>query len=117
MTEVRVKTHLIITDIHEEYTMKWHGKIKEIIPKLENGMPIFVVIGGSRRVVLNTIDMKRIETCAKKLTYPKGKGSFTTDSAQIYIVEENGNEKLMGVLIHNRIKKYAPMFDKVGYIY
>lgn len=116
MTEIRLKTHLIITDTHEEYTMKWRGKIKEVTPKIENGMPVFVVIGGSRRIVLNTIDMKRIENCAKKLTSPRGKGSFTTDTAQIYIVEEDGNEKLMGVLTHNRVRQYAPMFDKVGVI-
>ena len=29
MNEVLVKTHLIITDIHEEYHIKWCGSIKD----------------------------------------------------------------------------------------
>ena len=50
------------------------------------------------------------------------RGAGSADRCRFHLLpgekeEENGNEKLMGVLIHNRIKKYAPMFDKVGYIY
>ena len=37
MEEVAVKTHLIITDIHEEYHMNWCGKIFDTNPKLKIG--------------------------------------------------------------------------------
>ena len=40
MEEVMLKTHLIITDIHNEYHIKWCGKIKDTKPKFKNGKPI-----------------------------------------------------------------------------
>ena len=115
MEEVLIKTHLIITDIHDEYRIKWVGKILDTKPKIKNGKPVFVVIGGGGRIELNTTDMGMIERCAKRLTRPRGRGAVSTDSARIFIQEEDDNEKLMGVVIHDRIKNFAPMYDKVGW--
>ena len=44
MEEILIKSHLIITDIHDEYEMNWCGKIVDAKPKLENGMPILLVL-------------------------------------------------------------------------
>lgn len=115
MEEVLIKTHLIVTDIHEEYHIDWCGKIMDANPKFKNNKPIFIIVGSQSRIELNTADMKRIEKCAKTMTNPKGRSSITTDTARIFIKEKDGNEKLLGILIHNHIKQYAPMYDKVGY--
>ena len=116
MEEISIKSHLIIKDIHDEYHMNWCGKIVDAKPKLENGLPIFVIIGSKGRIELNTIDMSRIERAAKSLTYPKGRTAISIDTSRIYIKEENGNEMLLGVMTHKNVKTFAPMFDKVGYI-
>ena len=116
MQEIMVKTHLIIKDIHEEYDMNWCGKLFDAKPALnENGMPIFIIIGSQSRMELSTIDMNYLENCAKRLTSPKGRGAVSTDKAYIYIKEISGNEKLLGILTHKRVKTFAPMYDKVGY--
>ena len=115
MQEVMLKTHLIITDIHNEYHMNWCGNIIQAKPFLQNGLPIFIIIGAKGRIELNTIDMKYIERAAKSLTYPKGRSSVSVDTARIYIKEVDGNEMLMGVMTHKNVKTFAPMFDKVGY--
>lgn len=115
MQEVLIKTHLIITSIHEEYNINWSGKILDAKPKFKNNKPVFVVVSTGGRIELNTVDMGRVEECAKLLTVPKGRQAITTDKAYIYIVEENDNEMLLGTLTHNHVKSYAPMFDKVGY--
>ena len=116
MQEIMIKTHLIITDIHEEYHMNWCGKLFDAKPALnEKGMPIFVIIGSQSRLELSTIDINYLEKCAKKLTYPKGRGAVSVDKAYIYIKEVDGNEKLLGILTHKRVKSFAPMHDKVGY--
>lgn len=115
MAEVLIKTHLIVTDIHEEYNINWSGKILDAKPKFKNNKPIFVVVAGGGRMEVNTADMNRVEKCAKLLTIPKGRQAITTDKAYIYILEENDNEMLLGTLIHNHVKSYAPMYDKVGY--
>ena len=115
MQEVLVKTHLIITDIHNEYHMNWCGKIAEAKPALKDGMPIFVIIGSRGRIELNTVDMRRLESAAKTLTQPKGRSAVSKDSSQIYIKEIDGNEMLLGVLTHKNVKSFAPMYDKVGY--
>lgn len=64
---------------------------------------------------LNTTDMARIEKCAKMCTQPHGRSAVTTDTARIYLVEEDETEKLMGVLTHDHVKTYAPMYDSVGW--
>lgn len=115
MQEVMIKSHLIITDIHNEYHMDWCGKIADAKPMLKDGLPIFVIIGTRGRIELNTIDMKRIEGAAKTLTYPKGRSAVSIDKARIYIKEEDGNDFLLGVMTHKNVKTFAPMFDKVGY--
>ena len=115
MEEVLIKSHLIVTDVHEEYHINWCGRIIDAKPKFKNGKPIFVVVGGNGRMELNTTDMTRIEKCAKLCTKPKGREAVTTDTARIYMVEEDNNEKLMGVLTHNHVKSFAPMYDKVGW--
>ena len=115
MEEVLIKSHLIVTDVHEEYNMRWMGKILDCKPQFKNGKPIFIITGGGGRMELNTTDMKRIEHCAKLCTQPKGRSAVTTDTARIYILEENDNEKLLGIMTHNHVKKYAPMFDSVGW--
>lgn len=117
MEERRIKTHLIITDVHEEYHIDWCGKIADSKPKFKNGKPIFIIVGskGNGRIELNTTNMKEIEKCAKLITNPRGRESITTDKCRIFLKEEDGNEKLIGILTHNHVKSYAPMYDKVGY--
>lgn len=115
MAEVLVKTHLVVTDVHEEYDINWCGRILDVKPKIKNNMPVFVVVSSKGRMEVNTADMQRVERCAKLLTAPKGRQAVTSDTARIFIVEENENEVLMGVLTHNHVKSYAPMFDKISY--
>ena len=115
MEEIRIKSHLIITDIHDEYEIKWCGKMSETDPLFENNMPVFIVAGSNGRIEINTTNMKKIEECAKRLTNPRGRAAITKDQACIYIKEKNKNEKLVGILTHRHIKHYAPMYDKVGY--
>lgn len=115
MNQTMVKTHLIITDIHEEYNIKWHSCIMDTKPKIENGKPIFVIRSKEGAVEVNTTDVKYLEQIAKHMTYPKGREAVTTDNAYIYIKEKDNSEKLLGTLTHNRVKKFAPMYDKVYY--
>lgn len=115
MQEVMIKSHLIVTDVHEEYDINWCGRIVDAKPKFENGKPIFVVVGGRSRMELNTTDMARIEKCAKLCTRPRGRQAVTKDTARIFIVEEDGNEKLLGILTHKHVKTFAPMYDAVGW--
>ena len=116
MEEIAVKTHLIITDIHDEYHMNWCGKIAEAKPLLKDGLPVFVIIGTKGRTELNTIDMKRLERSAKLLTHPKGRSAVSIDTSRIYIKEVDGNEMRLGVMTHKNVKTFAPMHDKVGFI-
>lgn len=116
MVEVLAKTHLVITDIHDEYHMKWCGKILDANPVLENGLPVFAIVGSKGRIELKTMDINRLEKVAKLLTQPKGRQAVTTDVARIYIKEIDGNEMLLGIMTHNNIKTFAPMYDKVGYM-
>ena len=116
MQEVMIKTHLIITDVHEEYHMKWCGKILDTNPKFDkNGKPMFAIVGGKGRMEIATTSMIELEKCAKLLTKPKGRQAVTTDTARIFIIEQDDNEKLLGVLTHNHIKSFAPMYDPVGW--
>ena len=114
MHEVKVKTHLIVTDTHSEYHMNWCGKILDSKPLLNDiGLPTFIVVGSKGRVEVNTVDMNYLEDCAKRLTNPRGRSAISYDSAHIYIKEINGAEKLMGVLFHRRVRTFAPMHDRV----
>lgn len=116
MSEIMLKTHLIVSDIHEEYFIKWCGKISDVKPYLKNNLPVFVLAGTDGRMELNTIDIKMIERCAKSLSHPRGRQAITTDCVNIYIVEEDGTETLMGKVFHNHVKQYQQMFDRFEYI-
>ena len=113
MQEVMLKTHLIITDIHNEYHMNWCGKLIDAKPLIKNGLPVFSVVGSKGRIELNTIDMDQLERTAKLLTQPKGRTAITVDKARVYIKEVDDNEMLIGVLTHKNVKTFAPMYDKV----
>ena len=116
MQEVMVKTHLIVTDVHEEYFVDWCGKIANTNPIFKNDKPIFVIIGSEARMELNTIDIKQIEECAKRMTHPRGRQAVTTDVARIYIKEKNGKETLLGRVTHNHVKQYQQMYDPVNWV-
>ena len=111
MQEVMLKTHLIVSDVHEEYSVKWCGKLADVKPLLKNDLPVFVIVGTDGRMELNTIDIKQIEESAKRLTHPKGKQAVTTDIARIYIKEEDGKETFIGRVTHNHVKQYQQMYD------
>ena len=66
MQEVMIKTHLIVTDVHEEYIVKWCGKIANTKPLFKNNMPVFVIISSESRIEMNTIDMKKLKSARKK---------------------------------------------------
>lgn len=115
MQEVAVKTHLIIKEIHDEYTIKWCGKLIDTNPVFKDGLPVFVIISSDHRVELNTLDMKQIEGCAKRIASPHGRQAVTSDTSRIYIKEVGGKETLVGWVRKDHIKKFAPMHDKVGW--
>jgi len=115
MNETSIKTHLIITDIHEEYYIDWCGSIIDTKPLIENGKPIFIIRSKEGFIEVNTTDMKYLEEAAKKMTYPRGRTALTTDTARINIKQIDGTEKTLGILTHNHIKQFAPMYDKVYY--
>ena len=112
---IAIKSHLIVTDVHEEYSIDWCGRVLDSNPIIKEGKPIFAIVGSGGRMEVNTTDMRRIENCAKLLTRPRGRSAITSDTARIYIKEKNGTEKLLGILTHNHVKTYAPMYDRVGY--
>ena len=115
MHEVMIKTHLIITDMHNEYHMDWRGSILNAKPKIEDGKPVFIIRSKQGAIEMNTTDAKYLERVAKKMTEPRGRSAVTTDKAVIYLKQIDGTEKLMGVLTHNKVKKFAPMYDSVNY--
>ena len=116
MSTVSLKTHLICTGIKEEYYVKWCGRLIDARPQLKNGLPIFIIIGTDGRIELNTIDIPTIEKCAKHLCHPRGRAAITSDCARIYLLEEDGSERLMGKVFQNHIKQYQQMYDKFEYI-
>lgn len=111
MGEVKLKTHLIVSDIHDEYCIKWCGSVIGSNPLIKNGKPIFVVIGKGGRIELNTVNIAAVEKAAKSVTRPKGRESFTTDTAYIYLLQEDYSQKMLGKVIHNHIKQYQQMYD------
>lgn len=113
MEEKLIKTHLIVTDIENTYNIKWIKTIKETCPIFENNKLVFIIVGGKGRMEINTNDMTRVEKCAKIMSYPKGRTAFTSDTVRIFIKQKDESEVLIGILTHNRLKTFAPMFDKV----
>lgn len=116
MQEIKVKTHLIISEIHEEYDVKWTGKFKDAKPLLnKEGLPLFIIISDDTRIELNTVSMKDIEACAKRIAHPKGRSAITSAVSRIYLKEVDGSERYMGSVTHRRVKKFQQMYDKVGW--
>lgn len=111
MSQVKVKTHLIITDIHEEFDMNWCGRIMGAKPLLKNNKPHFIIVGSEGRIEADTLDINYLERAAKSLTHPRGKEAITSDTARIYIRQEDDSDFLLGVLTHRTIKTFAPMYD------
>lgn len=109
-----VKTHLIVTDQWDDYSIKWVRRLIDTNPVLDNyGYPTFVVIsGGCGRVEIKTLNIFEVEKHAKRLTLPMGRGSLTTDTARIYIKEDK-QEVLIGYVVQNHFRKYAPMYDEL----
>lgn len=112
MSEVMLKTHLICKDVHEEYSIKWCGKLTDVKPFIKNDLPVFILVGTDGRMELNTIDIKMIEKCAKSLSHPHGREAITSDCVSIYLLDENENEILMGRVFHNHVKQYQQMYDR-----
>ena len=108
---ISINTHPIVVGKHDEYHIDWCGKIIDTRPKLRNGIPVFRVVGSESSVELNTIDMELIEKTARKLTSPHGRKAVSTDKAYIYIIEEDNNKTLLGIVTHNHIKEFRQMYD------
>lgn len=115
MEEILVKTHLIIKNIQDEYSINWCGRIIDSKPKIKHGLPVFVIVGRDGRYELSSADMRYIEESAKNAAKPRGREAITSGKSYIYILEEDDSERLLGIVTHNRIKHYAPMYDKVGW--
>ena len=107
-----VNTRLICIGCDDEYQMKWVKKIADTNPIFNQNKLSFVIISSQSRVEIDTLNFKRLEECAKKLTAPKGRSAVSTDKSYIYIKEIDGNEKLIGILTHNRIKNFVPINSK-----
>lgn len=107
-----VNTRLICIGCDDEYQMKWVRKIIDTNPVFVENQFSFVIIGSQSRIEVNTMDFKRLEDIAKRITIPKGRSAISTDKAYIYIKEVDGSDKLMGVLTHNRIKTFVPVNSK-----
>ena len=112
---MKVKTHLIVTDVHEEYDVNWCGRILDSKPLIKDGKPVFIIIGAHHRIELNTVDTKLLEKYGKKLTEPRGRESVTKDCSRIYLKEIDGNEKLVCIITHRHIKTFAPMYDEIPF--
>lgn len=112
---MKVKTHLIVTEVKDKYDVNWCGRLLDSNPVIENGKPIFIVIGNHHRIEFNTIDTKMLEKYAKRFTQPRGREALTKDCSRIYIKEIDGNEKLACIVTHWRIKTFAPMYDEIEY--
>ena len=111
--ELIMKPHFICTGVENDYQMKWIQKIIDTQPILDKqNRPLFIIVSSTTRLEVNTLDMKYLENCAKRLTYPKGRTAYSTDKAWIYIKEINNKETLIGVLTHNRIKQFVPVNKK-----
>lgn len=107
-----VKTHLIIKEHWNEYKVEWFGNLKDAKPLLdEKGYLTFVIVSSNGRYELKTLDMAHLTEMAKRFTYPKGRAATTIDKGFVYVKEKN-DEKLIGVITHKHIRKYAPMYDE-----
>lgn len=112
---IKVNTHPIVVGSHEEYDIEWCGRIIDTKPKMENGMPVFLIRSKEGGMELNTIDMKMVEHVAQKMTNPCGRGGVITDRAFIYIIEEDDKQTLLGIVTHAHIREYRSMYDEFEY--
>lgn len=111
---MKVKTHLITTEQYDEYEVRWHKKLSAQKPKFdEHGNLQFAVLSNRGRLNIKTFDLKHLETAAKRFTQPRGRGALTTDKGYIYLKTEDDKEVLLATVIHNHIRKYAPMYDEL----
>lgn len=109
---MKVKTHLIITDQWDDFIVKWHKRIVDLKPKIDSyGYPTFIIVAGGVRTEMKTFNIFDVEHKAKQQTYPRGRGSLTSDTGYIYLVCEE-DEVLLGTIIHNHVRKYSPMYDE-----
>lgn len=111
MEEV-TNTRFICIGCDDNFQMKWVKKIIDTNPCFDGDKLSFVIIGSNSRVEISTMDFNRLENVAKRITAPKGRSAISTDKAYIYIKEVDGNEKLIGILTHNRIKTFVPVNSK-----
>lgn len=110
---MKVKTHLIIKEHWNEYNIKWLGNLKDANPILDKkGYLTFVIVSGNGRYELKTMDMIHLTEMAKRVTYPHGRAAVTEDKGYVYVKEKEG-EKLIGIVSHKHIRKYAPMYDDI----
>ena len=110
---MKVKTHLIVTAQWDDYIVKWVKRLIDIKPKLDsNGYPTFIVAANGMRTEMKTFNIFDVEAQAKRQTYPRGRGSLTSDTSYIYIVGEK-QEILLGIITHNHVRKYSPMYDEL----
>ena len=112
---MKVKTHLIITDIHDEYDINWCGRLLDSNPVIKDGKPIFIVVGDHHRTEFNTVDTRMLEKYGKMFAEVKGREAVTKGCSRIYIKEVDGNEKLACIVTHWRIKQFAPMYDEIPF--
>ena len=105
--EVLMKTHLIVTDIQNDYYFKWVGKILNTKPQFKNNKLIFIIVGGNGRMEINTNDMTRVEKCAKMMSLPKGRTAVTSDTVRIYIREV----EIVDDNFHSRFSAFYKHYD------
>lgn len=115
MQEVKIKTHLIIKDIHSEYDINWCGKFQNAHPVFVNDKPVFILMSAQSRVKMNTWDMSAIEKIGKKMAEPRGREAITEGVVRVYLKEEDNKYRFMCVITHRKIKTFAPMYDKMGW--
>lgn len=111
---MKVKTHLITIEQHDNYYIKWLKSLGSCKPLLsKSGLPTFIITSNKGRLEIETLNMIYLESVMKKHTQPKGKEALTSDTGYIYIKEKD-KEVLVGILTHDHVREYAPMFDEIG---
>jgi hypothetical protein len=114
MATVMMKTHLIVTDQYDEYGTRWVRPLSTVEPEFNGeGTLTFAIISNKGRMEFKTFDVNYVQRQAQKFTQPKGRGAKTTDKCYIYVKTKGGTETLIGVVQHDHIRKYAPMYDPV----
>lgn len=111
---MRVKTHLIVTEQFDEYGTRWVRRLIDTNPEFNSeGTLTFAILSNKGRIEMKTFDINSVQRMAQKFTEPKGRGALTSDKSYIYIKEMGGKETLIGVVQHDHIRRYAPMYDEI----